>query len=282
MNKCKRSIILLIGLVSLLSSSFIGCGDPPVLYYSPSSFNFDFNVEGATPSDKTLLISNLGGGIMDWSVSSDVEWLSLNPITDNSTEEAAEVTVAVDVSGINPGNYEGTITISTSGESDSVQTIPVILNIVSKWHEESLIVNCANGQWCEESILFTMEEHQEIHLLWSAYGDNTFIAVFLEKPDGTCDAGYAGTHGGAIDSYTPTRDCHFFREPFAPYHLDLGKSGILNFYCSTTYNERSKARIYPPGQYRLNFDVVAESPFYNDGKEGDPIQTIIKVKYRIE
>lgn len=205
----------------------------------------------------------------------------MDPTSGSSTEELDEVTVSVDVLGMDLGNYSGTIAISTSGDIDSIKTIPVTLDVISNWHEESLIVDCTLGQWCEKSIQFTMEEGQEIHLLWSAYGDHPFIAVFLERPDGTCDAGYAGTHGGAIDSYTPTRYCHFFREPYAPYPLDLGKSGTLNFYCSATYDERSKARIYPSGQYRLNFDVVAESPYYK-GKAGDPIQTIIKVKYRIE
>jgi len=282
MNQKKWYPILLAGIILLLATLIAGCDSPPIMDYGPASFEFSAEKEGATASSQTLTISNTGGGILDWSLSSDVQWLNLSLTSGSSAEESKEVAVSVDISGMNAGSYSGTITITTHETTDSTQIIPVNLVITSVWHEELLQVDCALGTWCEESILFNIEEHQEIHLWWFAYGEVPFVALFLERPDGTCYAGYADTMGGVINLFTPSERCHFFRHPDTAYALDLGKSGRFSFYSSTTFDEHCGVNLYPPGQYRLKFDVAAEWPYYNEGNKGDPIQTIIKVKYRIE
>jgi len=282
MNRARWGLVRLLGVIALLGALVGGCESPPELDYGPTAFQFDVLKEGARPAEQVLRVSNVGGGTLDWAMSSDVPWVLLSRSVGSSVGEVDEVAVSVDTRGMSAGDYSGVISIETPGLDQTSRQIPVSLKITTVWHEESLRVNCTLGSWCEKSLTFRIEEGQEVYLWWHAYGDMTDVAVFLERPDGGCEAGYAGTTTGPIDKYTPSERCHFFHYPSSFYHLDLGHNGTLHFYCSSTYDERSGRRLYPPGEYRLKFDVVAEYPYYVSGNEGDPTEMLIKVEYRIE
>lgn len=131
-NKPKSYSVLLVGLVLVVASSVIGCGqpEPPTIAFSPSDFSFSAQQGETTLLTDTLQISNSGGGTLDWWVSDDADWLSLSPTSGSSTGDTDEVTVCVDINGIDAGNYTANITISASRASNSPQTIVVDLSIV--------------------------------------------------------------------------------------------------------------------------------------------------------
>jgi len=101
----------------------------PTIAYSPISFSFSATINGPNPSGQTLTIWNSGGDTLDWSVSDDAAWLSLNSTNGSSTGEEDSVTVSVDISGLSAGTYSATITISDSGATNTPQTVPVGLTI---------------------------------------------------------------------------------------------------------------------------------------------------------
>lgn len=101
----------------------------PTIAFSPSSFSFSATEGGASPPGQTLSIWNSGGGILNWSVSDNATWLTLSPTSGSSTGEKGNVAVSVDISGMNPGSYWATITISAEGATNTPQTIPVSLTI---------------------------------------------------------------------------------------------------------------------------------------------------------
>ena len=131
-NKPKWYSVLLVGLVLVVASSVIGCGqpEPPTIAFSPSDFSFNAQQGETTLLTDTLQISNSGGRTLHWSVSDDADWLSLSPTSGSNIGEIEEVTVCVDIIGMNAGNYTANITISASGASNSPQTIVVDLSIV--------------------------------------------------------------------------------------------------------------------------------------------------------
>jgi len=142
-NKPKLYSILLVGLVFLLTSSVIGCShpEPPTIAFSPSSFSFNAQQGKTTLLTDTLDISNSGSGTLDWSVSDDANWLSLSPTSGSNIGEIDEVTVSVDINGMDAGNYTATIAICASGASNSPQTIAVDLSIVREILPETLSVH---------------------------------------------------------------------------------------------------------------------------------------------
>jgi len=134
-NKKGWLSILLIGLVVLLASSMVACGEQvppssPTIGLSPSSLSFSAEEGGANPATQTLTIWNSGERTLDWVISDDAGWLTLNPSSGVSTGETDTITVLVDTYGMDAGSYSGSIAVSASEASNSPRTIAVDLSIV--------------------------------------------------------------------------------------------------------------------------------------------------------
>lgn len=100
----------------------------PVIVLNPGSLSFS-TFQESNPADKTIALSNGGGGSMPWTAVVEAgapAWLSINPAsgTDNAT-----LTVAVNSAGLLPGNYTKTITITAPGAINTTQTVTVSLTV---------------------------------------------------------------------------------------------------------------------------------------------------------
>jgi hypothetical protein len=105
----------------------LGPPAPPTLGVSPASLSFD-GTEGADPPAQSLTVANAGGGTLNWSLTVDQPWLSVSP-----TAGAGNVPIVVAVSpsaaGLTAGIYNGTITVTAPGATDSPRTVPVTLTL---------------------------------------------------------------------------------------------------------------------------------------------------------
>lgn len=90
-------------------------------------FNFRSVNGGKTTPSQTLVISGIGDGTFDWNVTGDTPWLNLSQ---SSGTGAGTVTVSVDASGLAVGSYRGTITITSTGATNSPQTAAVYLDVL--------------------------------------------------------------------------------------------------------------------------------------------------------
>jgi len=97
--------------------------------FSPSSLSFTATEGGGDPGGKTLRIWNSGDGTLDWSVSADADWLTLNPDDGKSTGEKDNVNVSVDISGLDAGEYDAEITIRDPDASNDREEVEVTLEI---------------------------------------------------------------------------------------------------------------------------------------------------------
>jgi hypothetical protein len=89
----------------------------PVLALNVTSLDF-----GETATTKPFTISNTATGTtLDWSVTENASWISVNPASGSITSNSASVTVTVDRTGLNPGNYTETITVSSNGGSETME-----------------------------------------------------------------------------------------------------------------------------------------------------------------
>ena len=134
MNKHKWHSVSLLGLVLLLSSSVVACGTSsplsvPAITAGPASLSFNAQQGGANPASQTLSVWNSGGGTLSWAASDNADWLILSPSSGSSTGEIDNITLSVDISGVNVGNYAAVITISASGATNTPLTIAVNLAI---------------------------------------------------------------------------------------------------------------------------------------------------------
>lgn len=101
----------------------------PVLVCSPDSLSFTAVPGQATEMERVLNIYNQGGGVMDWTVSDNVRWIEVKQQLGSAGLQGGTVRVAVDPSGMAPGEYTGIVTIMAEGALGSPCHVPVFLAI---------------------------------------------------------------------------------------------------------------------------------------------------------
>ena len=106
----------------------------PTIALSPQSMTFQAD-QGTSPAAQTLTISNSDTGDLAWDAQATTSggggnWLSVSPASGNAPSTAS---VKVNLAGVLPGTYTGTITIASSSESvtNSGLTVSVTLTVAS-------------------------------------------------------------------------------------------------------------------------------------------------------
>jgi hypothetical protein len=92
--------------------------------------------EGNDSDSDTFTISNSGIGTLNWSVSGNRPWISVNPTWGQDT---GIVTVTVSSSGLTAGSYTGEITVSDVNASNSPQKLNVSLTITGSGTGDAII-----------------------------------------------------------------------------------------------------------------------------------------------
>jgi hypothetical protein len=90
--------------------------------------SFILNSTNLTTGSQTVLINNIGGGTLNWTVSKDADWLTCTP---GAGTGPGAVAVSADTSALAVGTYNATITIQDPNASNSPQTVPVALKVYS-------------------------------------------------------------------------------------------------------------------------------------------------------
>jgi hypothetical protein len=103
-----------------------GAPTSPTIGVSPSSLSFTATAGGANPAGQSLNISNTGGGTLNWTASSNQPWLSVSPTSGTAPSTA---TVSVNITGLAAGTYNGAITISATGATNTPLSVPVTLTV---------------------------------------------------------------------------------------------------------------------------------------------------------
>ena len=89
-------------------------GPPAISSVSPDNLTFNATV-GKNPPARMLEVCNTGTGMLDWSLSDNAGWLSETPTSGSlSADECEDVTVSVDVAGMEAGDYSATIAVTGS------------------------------------------------------------------------------------------------------------------------------------------------------------------------
>jgi len=82
-----------------------------------------------SPSPQTFKLRNAGNGNMDYTLSADMGWIDIQPISGSSDGEWDTITIGVDASIVEAGTHSGTISVSSSNAINSPQSITVNFKI---------------------------------------------------------------------------------------------------------------------------------------------------------
>jgi hypothetical protein len=110
----------------------------PTIGVSPASFSFTATAGGANPANQSLSITNTGGGTLNWTGSVNQTWLGISPASGTAP---SSVTVSANITGLAAGTYNGAITISAAGATNTPVSIPVTLTVNPAGGGTELIVN---------------------------------------------------------------------------------------------------------------------------------------------
>ncbi len=174
-----------------------------VIACTPSGLNFDA-IEGEDdPEDQTLEIWNSGSGTLDWTISDDADWLSVSPSSGSSAGERDEVSISVDISGLDVDSYDATISISAQGAENSPRHITVNLDVEERSEEPVIDYNSSSfsfavvqgGDAAEEQTLKIWNKGEGT-LEWSVSSNADWLSL---KPG-------SGKSGGEKDKVALTVD----------------------------------------------------------------------------
>jgi hypothetical protein len=103
----------------------------PTISRGPATLGFTAVEGGANPANQTINLANSGTGTLSSTITDNQTWLSVSPGSHTTTTETDALTVSVDTTGLSANTYNGTITITASGASNTPQTVAVTLTVTS-------------------------------------------------------------------------------------------------------------------------------------------------------
>jgi len=101
----------------------------PIIELSTDTINFSADEGGSNPAEQTLTITNIGGATLDWTIAESCDWLTVDPAWGSSMGEGNDVTLSVDTSGMNWGEYQCILTISDPQAENNPRTVSINLDI---------------------------------------------------------------------------------------------------------------------------------------------------------
>ncbi|MGD9873771.1 MAG: alpha-amylase family glycosyl hydrolase [Kiritimatiellia bacterium] len=108
-----------------------GTGTAPVISAAPGSLSPSVTL-GGTPANAMLSITNAGTGILNYSIATNQNWLSVSPSAGSLAAAAGQThTVSYSVGALGTGVYSAVITVSGAYATNSPKTVSVTLTIGS-------------------------------------------------------------------------------------------------------------------------------------------------------
>jgi len=99
----------------------------PTIGVSPASLSFNYQSGGTVPASQSFGVSS-SGSALSYTVSTSATWLSATPASGTTP---GNVSVSVTPGSLSAGTYTGSVTVTSSGASNSPKSVPVTLTVTS-------------------------------------------------------------------------------------------------------------------------------------------------------
>jgi hypothetical protein len=101
----------------------------PAISLSTALLTFNATKNSTLPSSQIIDVSNGGGGTLTWTATESITWLDISPAGGTNS---GSITASVNTTNLTEGQYNGTITVTATGASNTPQTINVTYNVSSQ------------------------------------------------------------------------------------------------------------------------------------------------------
>lgn len=116
---------------------------PTTISLGPANLAFSGTVGAANPAAQNFTVTKAGSGAITWTASDNAAWLTLSPSTGTGT---AAATASVNLSGLAAGTYNATINVASTGTSNTPQSIPVSLTVLTSTAGSATLTWAANTE----------------------------------------------------------------------------------------------------------------------------------------
>ena len=99
----------------------------PSLSLSPTALNFSYQIGGTKPSSQNVNVSS-SGSMLSYTVGTSATWLTASPASGSTP---GSVSVGVNTTGVTAGTYNGTVTVTAGGASNSPQVVNVSFTVTA-------------------------------------------------------------------------------------------------------------------------------------------------------
>ncbi len=155
-------------------------------------------LEENTTSEQEIILSNLGTELLTWSATCNDSWAI--PVPDTGAIPSSEtdtITLTLDVSGLQPGEYTSNLLINSNDPNHRTLTIPLLVNVIQPGPQlvitpDSMNISLATHGILTDSLWVTNQGTETLH--WSA----TTSADWIILPADTGDVGIEMTSGIAV------------------------------------------------------------------------------------
>ena len=173
----------------------------PTMNFDPESMSIDFYgaVNGTNPQNQTMELWSSTPCMLNWNVTDDADyngtdWLSESPENGSCTDVHSFITLSVNSSGMEAGNYFANITINSSDANNTPQIVNVTLHMsmtdVLKAHVNFVGRGSNNTQWIEPFDVWLFNPGTT-HVVWAGNRTTNSTGWFniTDVPVGTYDIG---------------------------------------------------------------------------------------------
>ena len=168
----------------------------PTIGVSSQSFSFSTQQGNSSSTTRTLTISNIGGGTLNWNAVAPAPWLTLSPA---SGKDTGSIVLSVSAGSLTMGTYNTAITVSAVGAA--AVTIPVNLTIeaapvppIIKTSPVTLSFTAVQGDSNSSSQVISISNTGGGVFTWSASENVSWLAI----------SSTSGTGNGSITATATT------------------------------------------------------------------------------
>jgi hypothetical protein len=99
----------------------------PKMNLAPTSLTFNYQIGGSNPTPQSVAVSSSTSAAINYTASTATTWLT----TTASGTTPGNLSIGANPSGLAAGTYTGSVSVASTGASNSPQSIPVTLNVTA-------------------------------------------------------------------------------------------------------------------------------------------------------
>lgn len=185
--------------------------DPIIIGKSQDVFDFEYLPQGTSPTEYILEIFNEGNDVLYWSITSDCNWLLLDPNTGFSAGEHGNVLLTIDANFIQLGEQSCILRISDTNAVNTPQYVNVNLDVrlpfISLSSENFNFTSVRNASDPESQILQIQNDGYDV-LHWEITENCDWLEVIPDRGQSMGDINEVtiniDTNGLDVDQYNCT------------------------------------------------------------------------------